>query len=341
MAELTPLLPWHHALWLQLMAARPRLHHALLLHGRRGSGKLEFARTLAKALLCEAPTVDHFPCGGCVACNWFEQGSHPDFRQISPESANPAGPDDKPTEKKASKVISVAEIRELKEFVMLSTHRNGSRVVLIHPAESMNAQAANALLKTLEEPSPNTFFILVSHQTQHLLATIRSRCQKVNMPRPDKEQASLWLQQQGVAAPETILSQAGFMPLEALRLSDEGYQQRRRGLLDQLSRPLEMNPLAVAEHLKDENVAWIIEWLQKWTYDLVASRLSGRIQFQTDYAQTLQVLAKTASLAKLLGFQRELLALQRVVNHPLNPQLLLEQIFLNYVRLEWDNVPHE
>lgn len=336
MAELTPLLPWQQALWSKQMAARSRLHHAILLHGRRGSGKLEFARTLAKALLCETPTVENLPCGKCVACNWFEQGSHPDFRQISPESASQAELDDKSGEKKSSKFINVAEVRELKEFVMLSTHRNGSRVVLIHPAESMNTQAANALLKTLEEPSPNTFFILVSHQTQHLLATIRSRCQKVGMPLPDKEQAGLWLRQQGVVAPEMILSQAGYMPFEALRLSDEAYQQRRRGLLDQLSRPLDMNPLAVAENLKDENLTWILDWLQKWTYDLIASRLSGRIQFQADYAQTLQVLAKTASLAKLLSFQRELISLQRVVNHPLNPQLLLEQLFLDYIRLEWN-----
>lgn len=335
MVELTALLPWHLALWSKQMAARSRLHHALLLHGRRGSGKLGYARTLAKALLCEVPTAASFPCGECAACNWFEQGAHPDFRQISPESLNQTEADDKTPEKKASKLIGVAEIRELKEFVMLSTHRNGSRVVLIHPAESLNTQAANALLKTLEEPSPNTFFILVSHQPQHLLPTIRSRCQKVSMPLPDKEQASLWLRQQGVASPEVMLSQAGFMPLEALQLSDEAYQQHRRELLDQLSRPLDMNPLAVAENMKDENPAWIIEWLQKWTYDLIASRLSGRIQYQSDYAQTLQDLAKTASLAKLLGFQRELISLQGVVNHPLNPQLLLEQLFLNYVRLEW------
>ncbi|HEU4854556.1 MAG TPA: DNA polymerase III subunit delta', partial [Nitrosospira sp.] len=191
--------------------------HALLLRGRKGLGKLALAVFLAKSRLCENISDEDEACGICSSCRWFEQGSHPDFRLIEPEALSnlstisgpserngsdgdadtesatmPEAATDAGTEtgsaksrRKPSKQISVAQIRELADFINISSHQNGYKIILIHPAEAMNLAAANALLKNLEEPPPQVLFILVTHQAQHLLPTIRSRCRQIAMPAPD------------------------------------------------------------------------------------------------------------------------------------------------------------
>ena len=153
----------------QLAAGKASLGHALLLRGRKGIGKLVFARCLAKSLLCRTPTAERLPCGECASCTWFESGAHPDFRLIEPEAlsetpdsehmeatgekmAAAAGSGEiaggKKAAKKPSKQIIVEQVRNAADFINISSHQNGYKIVLIHPAETMNAAAANALLKT-------------------------------------------------------------------------------------------------------------------------------------------------------------------------------------------------
>jgi DNA polymerase-3 subunit delta' len=174
---------WQNDIWRRLMSTKATLPGALLLQGRGGIGKFHLAYTLAQSLLCESPLDSGEPCEHCGSCHWFKIGGHPDFRLLEPEAQSTAaestGETDqgKAADKKVSQFITVAQIRELADFVNLTTHRNGLRIILVHPAETMNVHAANALLKTLEEPPPGTLFILVSHQSQRLLPTVRSRCQ--------------------------------------------------------------------------------------------------------------------------------------------------------------------
>ena len=198
--------------------------HALLVYGRHGIGKVEFARAIAQSLLCEAPhhTV---ACGACDACGWFAQGNHPDFRELLPEimaedEIDVDVPVDVETkEKKKSKVITVDQIRRVNDFMTLSTHRDGFRVLLIYPAETLNANAANSLLKTLEEPPPHTLILLVTDQIGRLIATIKSRCQRGMVHAPDEAAALAWLKAQGMANAEAALGQAGGAPLDADRKS--------------------------------------------------------------------------------------------------------------------------
>src|SRR5262249_20615802 len=139
-------LPWHTETLRALLGRRDRLHHAMLVRGQEGIGKLHFARAAAQALLCEQPKAG-LACGACTACNWFEQGSHPDFRLLQPESLaeSPApGEGGEGRERKPSVQIAVDRVRELTDFLNLSSHRGGVRVTLIHPAESLNPNAANA-----------------------------------------------------------------------------------------------------------------------------------------------------------------------------------------------------
>ena len=332
------LYPWQTDLWGRLLAARSALPHAILLQGRAGIGKFALARAFAQTLLCEQ-TSDRGACGVCPACVWFGQGGHPDFRLLEPaslsqtsEEANSAE-SEAPPGKKVSQKINVAQIRELADFINLTTHRNGMRIVLIHPAEAMNVQAANALLKTLEEPSAHSLIILLSHQPQQLLATIRSRCQKIDVTMPSKEMATAWLREQGVADAELCLAQVGYAPLRALSLNDPDYQARRKAFLDQLRRPQAMDVVTLAESSLKLDLAEVISWLQKWVYDLLSAKLSGTIRYQLDYQPDLHALAKHVKLSVLLAYQRELMAAQRAVQHPLNMQLLLEQLLLSYSKL--------
>lgn len=325
--------PWQTEIWRQLNAMRQNLPHALLFQGRKGVGKLEFARALAQGLLCETPLPSGEGCGKCLACGWFAQGNHPDFRSVEPEALTETE-DDKPAKgKKPSQEIKIEQIRELAGLVSLSTHRNGKRVILIHPAEAMNTNAANALLKTLEEPPPQTLIMLVTHQAQALLPTVRSRCFKLAFPVPPLAQATEWLRQQGVADPAPFLAQAGYAPLAAQVLSGDELQELRQVFLSQLSRPQALDPIALAEKNEKMDLPNMLKWLQQWLYDLIGCRLSGLIRYQPDFAGEIRALAPRLHLHAALMFQKELLAAQKIVYHPLNTQLFLEQLLLSYMQL--------
>ncbi|MDD5180759.1 MAG: DNA polymerase III subunit delta', partial [Gallionellaceae bacterium] len=211
------LYPWQDELWQRWVGLRTRLPHAILLKGAQGIGKFDFAMNIAQSLLCEMPLADGLACKDCSSCHWFSQDTHPDFRLIQPDALS-AQEEENEGGKKPAKQISVDQIRALANFSNLSAHQGGFRVVLIHPAETMNANAANALLKTLEEPSGRMLFVLVTHKPQQLPPTILSRCITLAAPMPSPEASAAWLKQQGIADPAALLAQAGFAPLQAARL---------------------------------------------------------------------------------------------------------------------------
>jgi len=234
-------LPWQVKFaqhWLQRQESLP---HALLIHGLSGTGKREFALGMAQALLCErrAPGSPNFACGECDACRWSAVGNHPDLMHVRPaalaaregahvgsEEASvdePAVDESSTAKKKLSEDLRVDQIRALEPWYHRATHRGGLRIVVLYPAEAMNAIAANGLLKALEEPSPETLFLLVTDAPDRLLATILSRCQRLTIPMPTSEQSLSWLVQQGVEESEAgqWLAAAGGAPLRALALSHE------------------------------------------------------------------------------------------------------------------------
>lgn len=326
--------PWQAEIWRQLVAARAQLPHALLFQGRKGVGKLDFARALAQGLLCEAPLPSGEGCGRCLACGWLAQGNHPDFRSVEPEALADSDEEGeaKSKGKKPSHEIKIAQVRELAGLVNLSTHRNGMRVILIHPAEAMNVSAANALLKTLEEPPPNTLIILISHQAQRLLPTVRSRCMKIDFPVPPQAQSLDWLSQQGVNEPAALLAQAGNAPLAALDLAADESREVRRDFLAQLAQPRTLDPIGLAEKSEKQDLTRMVRWLQQWMYDLIGCRLGGQIRYQPDFAAEIRALAPRLRLTAALAYQKDLLATQKNVHHPLNAQLLMEQLLLSYMQ---------
>ncbi|MBC7415538.1 MAG: DNA polymerase III subunit delta' [Herminiimonas sp.] len=336
--------PWQEDAWDQLQQARGRLPHAILLHGDTGSGKTDFATHFAQSLLCQRPLEGGHACGVCDACGWFTQYAHPDFRRVRPEILDGGddadGEEDGAEPRKAaksvkapSKEIRIEQVRALAGFMNLSTHRNGMRVVLLYPAESLNTASANALLKTLEEPPPNTVILLVCHRIDRLLPTILSRCRKFAMPMPARAEALAWLKAQQVKDAEVWLAEQGGAPLAALAQSQAGSRELLDDFLQQLSRPGREAALATAERLQKAPVTELVAWMQRWLVDVFSCKLSGTIRYYPSHRAQLATLAARAEVDDLLGALQAITQRRAIAEHPLSAKLFIEDMLLDYARI--------
>lgn len=326
--------PWHRAALETLMANRERLAHALLVHGPNGIGKTQFARALAASVLCESPRAG-IACETCAACHWFSQGNHPDYREIVPEAAaeeEEGEAEGTKSDKARSLVIKIEQIRAVADFISLTTHRAGYRVLLIDPAEALHPAAANALLKTLEEPPPHTVIVLVSDRPARLLATIRSRCRLLALPLPKSAEALEWLRAQGVPEPAAALASAGGAPLLARDLAEAPEAELRKRVLGELARPGGADPLQFAATMERAAVERFIYWMQTWVQDLVRMRLAGDVRHHGEFTTVLKSRARAADLEALFALDRELASARALASHPLNPRLLAEHLLMAYNR---------
>jgi DNA polymerase-3 subunit delta' len=325
---------WQETVWNRLAEMRGRLPHALLFHGRPGIGKLHLAEVLAQSLLCENQSKSGLACGACAACTWFAAGNHPDYRLIQPEILSPAHEDAEAEEageegkKKPSKQIKIEQIRALSDFLNVGSHRNGYRVVLIYPAESMNPGAANALLKSLEEPSAGVIFLLVSHQPRKLLATVRSRCHALALTLPPRSMSLRWLRERESKATEAMLAFAGDAPLEAASMPDDEGETRRR-LFDLLSQPA-TSALSLADFCQRLQPGPVVDWMLKWTYDLVAMASNGKARYNIDLENRLIPLVQAMPILKLLRYYSALSTMKSISEHPLNARLFFDDLFIAY-----------
>lgn len=337
---------FHKSALSTLLANPHQLAHALLIRGSRGVGKLAFAQGLAQSLLCEKPNPDGHACGACRSCQWITSGNHPDIRILAPQTAQSvdvlevegaaAGEGQsagaKGKEVKASPWITIDQVRELGDFISMSSHRGGRKIIVVCPAEAMNPAAANAILKNLEEPPANTHFILVSHRPQRLLRTIVSRCRQLYLPKPSGPAALAWLAEQGVNHAEIVLAQASGAPLLALELSENEVLSGRSDFLRALA-VSDFEPLAVAERFRDLSLESFIGWLQRWTGDLIEQRMLGRLRFNPDFSSEIAMLARRIQPLDALRFHRKLILEQRNIHHPLNARLYMESVMLAYAAL--------
>ncbi|WP_324657978.1 DNA polymerase III subunit delta' [Burkholderia thailandensis] len=337
--------PWQTDDWARLQALRAHWPHALLLYGQAGIGKLAFARHLAKGFLCETPRENGEPCGACAACTWFEQGHHPDYRIVVPEAlaAELPGAADEPKAadadeggkktKTPSKEIKIEQVRALVDFCGIASHRGGARVVVLYPAEALNVAAANALLKTLEEPPSGVVFLLVSARIDRLLPTIVSRCRQWPMTVPAPDAAAAWLAAQNVADANALLAEAGGAPLAALALASDENRPLRDWTLAQLAAGAACDPFACGETLQKLPVPVVLGWLQRWLYDLLAERAAGAPRY---FPAQRAALARCAAAVDANAFARLLKTVTRqraVENHPLSARLVFEELFLGYREL--------
>lgn len=339
------LYPWQNAAWEQLQQLRQRLPHAILFHGSEGIGKTDFAERFAQSLLCQTPSTDGHPCEKCDPCGWFAQYSHPDYRRVRPELLDEdAAGDTEEVEageskktgkavKAPSKEIKIDQIRALADFMNISTHRQGMRVILLYPAEALNTAAANALLKTLEEPPPQTMFLLVSNSLDRLLPTILSRCRKFALTMPLQEEALAWLKEQGVGDADVWLAEQGGAPLAARTLAQSEVRETMDEFLRMLAKPGVDGALKAAEKLQKTPVINLVAWLQRWLYDVFSLKLSGRIRYYPRYRKELAALAQQAEVSDLLRALKAIKDRRAIADHPLSAKLFIEDMLLDYSSL--------
>lgn len=206
---------WQLDAWRKLTSQPESISHALLLAGAKGTGKLGFAHKLAAWLLCRDAQADH-ACGQCTSCQWLKAGTHPQFLNIKVAAGS------------KSDTIKVDDVRGILPFASQSSA--GMRVVLINKAELMNVSAANALLKTLEEPPAGVHFLLTSNNASLLLPTIKSRTQALMVAQVSQAEGAVFLQQHGIAQEEAseLLGLAGGAPLAALELKNQSWYAHRQ-----------------------------------------------------------------------------------------------------------------
>lgn len=298
-------LPWHQPLWHTLLNAwlQQRLPHSLLLCGTRGMGKAIFARQLAEFLLCEHPRIHNDnpkTCGYCKPCLLLKANTHPDLCFVEPAEEG--------------KQIAIDQIRQLIEFCTLTANYGRHQIIILNPAEAMNQNSANSLLKLLEEPPKSTILLLISHRPSALLATIRSRCQRFDFSRPDKTVAQTWLAGK-LPNPQLaplLLNLSAHAPLAALNLIEGEELNKRRELFDTLTQLPQgrLDPVKVAELWNKQQVAQILHWMLIWTMDLIRYSQSQNEQtvINQDYRETLQRLARQVNsryLFKLFDLQQD------------------------------------
>jgi len=324
--------PWQKDDFLRLKELRNRSLHALLFKGEKGIGKFDLAMNFAQSLLCQQHEGTELACGNCSSCHWFEKATHPDFRLLQPEILS-LDNEQPGSGKKPSKQISVDQIRSLADFVGMSAHQGGRRVVVIHPAESMNTNASNALLKSLEEPPAGMLFILVAQNPQQLLPTILSRCMSFAVSSPDAASAKQWLKELGVKHPAEALAASGFAPLQAVYLDQQLCGEERGKLLNALRQPDKLDVFALAETLQKTDQVLVVQWLQQWSYDLNCMKLAGQLRYHPSEAIVIRKLVKPVAPLNLARLQKYLLTAKREAHHTLNPKLFLESLLLVYRQL--------
>lgn len=335
-------LPWQSDQWqyLQKRIQQQSLPHAIMLSGIADVGKTLFANAIIHSLLCEQRDEAGYACGKCRACHWLSAQSHPDLLILEPEEPGAS--------------IKIEAVRHLIDRFTQRAHQGGFKIALINPAEAMPIGATNALLKILEEPTPNTLILLISQQAQLLPATIRSRCQNLLFPLPNSGMASAWISQQlkvSLQEATRLLMLADGAPLIALSLKEESSLQDQQLLLQQLTqlRNKEIDPVAVANHWTKKPLLLTLTYWQTELMDILYKQLditktqASHSSIQSNTTNThldvpnplLKQFSQQINAIALFHFYDKTNQLRRqLVNH-YNPnvQLALEDLFCAWMHL--------
>lgn len=311
--------PWQHtqAEYFSRLMTEDQLAHALLLTGPAGTGKHNFARTLSMAMVCQQAQAMAQPCGVCKHCLLMQAQTYPDFISLHAEK----------------NVISVDQVRELIAKLYLTRHFAALKVAVIEQADTLNTNAANALLKTLEEPPQYTHIILVTDAPMALPATIRSRCQQIQFNPPDEQQSIEWLQAQaGGIDWQPLLRVAQGAPLKALEYHQTELLDQRISVMRSFLSVFEYdaNPMQVAKTLESVPYAMVSLWIQSLTLDMLRIKAQENPQSieNPDFYRPLLALANKIPNALLIQLWDQLLEHKKIYDVSLNYRMFLETILI-------------
>ncbi|MDT8397940.1 MAG: DNA polymerase III subunit delta' [Pseudomonadales bacterium] len=324
-SKLTERLPWHQQSWEALCALEQRgqLPHAYLFQGPEGLGKLNFSLRLSQYLLCRASQDK--PCGDCTTCRLFLAGTHPDLKLLQPED---------------SKSIRIEQIRDTIDFVGKRSQQGGHKVVIVEPAEAMNKNAANALLKVLEEPAADTLLILISHQAAQLLPTLRSRCRSLKFTPPETSLATVWLDSKNLdISSSRLLKLADGAPLRALDLAATPVLRNKSILYENLAQLLDgaINIPEAAQACLDFDLMENLNNMMQCSADMLrlAQSADEGTLHDPELLDLSRKLSGKAMVRDLHDLYRELLAARRRLLSKANPNplMMLESLFFSWSEL--------
>ena len=266
-AELPWLRPAQEAFNASLAAGR--LGHALLVQAAPGQGGEWLATWIAARMFCRKPAA---PCGACLDCRRVVSGEQPDLMRLSPIEE--------------SKEIRIDQVREMAAELALTGHGRGRKIALITPAERLNRNAANALLKTLEEPAGSSLLLLVTGEPSRLPATVQSRCTRVGAPVPPIAELESWLRARGGKGIDwkAVMSAIGPRPVLALQVEAEAIadlQRETARALDQVASG-ELDPVETAETWGKDDFALRITCIENWIVSRIREWASGKRAGQAD-----------------------------------------------------------
>lgn len=325
---------WQQTIWTSLTDAfsTKKLPHALLFSGVAGIGKAHFVNELTRFIMCEKKQVSHacLTKENCHACRLVQTNVHPNIHSVLPE--------------KVGHAIKIDQIRELIEFANHSAYMSDAQCIVINPAHQMNIFAANSLLKTLEEPSPNVFIFLITNECSRLPATILSRTIHVDMPVPSKEAALAWLGAASKKSHEELLlalKLASYAPLKALSLLQSN-EWKVRALIYQTICVLQKQPETFMQStlaLQDIESLVFLDCLLSWIID--ATKIKCGIHMthidNYDYTEELGAFAQSLSLQNLDQLLHRISSIRHDVVRGvyLNKTLIVENVLIHFMRNDY------
>jgi len=336
-------LPWNQSEWSRI-AATENLHHGLMISGVSGVGKREFCLSLGQYLLCDQAVEGTF-CGQCQNCRLFAAGTHPDFHLLTSELENATSrlplvtaysdryQDIQARERKAKpgQIIPINQVRTLIDRFLTHPHIADRKVALIMPAEVMNANAANALLKLLEEPPGNSFLLLMSSTPGFLPATIRSRCMTVDLPTPVKSEARRWLTlfMKPNDADRALSVAVG--PADAKTAFENGLLEIHSQYLTKILALVENNQDAVklAREFSQSGLAPFLYWFQRFICELLTWRVGATPPL---WAKRWRIDSKLLPVNQLYSLYDRINFYRQIVREPINEQMAIEDLMLSFWR---------
>ncbi len=334
------LFPWLEADWRRIAGEVDDRHHGAVLGGINGIGKREFSLALAQKYLCSNPA--EYACDDCQSCRLFNAGSHPDFHVLVSEQEIEFGrlellsayaaryPEERPGRERKSSVIKVEKVRQLIDRFYQSSYIGTGRVALLLPADRMNLNAANALLKLLEEPPPQSLFLLVTDQPGALLPTIRSRCIVETLSTPSEAVVGDWLEGR-TEVESTLLRgaiESGEGPLQILAAAESGELAQRDANLRVIGALLAgtEDPVALSEGLSKQDPNQLLYWMQGLVCQMARWQVAGS---PSPWSDSRAVSARPLSAEALFGVYDKISAYRRLARDQLNLRLAVEEILIS------------
>jgi len=312
--------PWQKNSWGEVFSNKLKMPHAFIFSGAQSQEIARFVEELIKSVLCSNPTNEDFACGQCQDCLWSKT-SHPDLKVV--ESSLDKG------EKGSSNTLNVNNVREVKTFFELTPHQEGGKkIVVIYGADRLTIAASNGLLKTIEEPPKNCLIIFTVDNLANLLPTITSRCRLISFSKPSIEEAKEFLRQTNNDDLISNLHLYNNSPLQLI--NDKELITNVSIIIEELKKGGNIDLMKINNMWLSNGLTWIINLLQKWSYELLLFKLSEGSNYFPHDVEELRKLSLNADLSKLLTYQKSLNTIKSYAQTAANKEINLNSVMIEY-----------